>query len=653
MSKKSESKIPTFEKRFEGEPISQSEEIAKIKLTDDTMETVTQHLDKVWGERMSEIVVSQSGLNERVTSIERRIGRVEEEVARYGKQNERMMGSLREELLEAMSTLSHQLNSKPHQQPPPTPYHDVEDLMGSESIFSPPRLNSQRPKATVNAAAASNYARAPINAEEESREDASRDHFRIDRARATLTALPMRSGNRRVSFIARQIDETSSLASQVQYTKRQPEHSHIVLTTLSARGVYKWHDLVQEFQIKHKCKIDPIGGTLDETTRRDLAARTNNVHTEFSIMKLDLRDLTVLLMKQIAPTCRLDFQKTLDELTTLQLPQNYKPSLMTNFMWHKAMLQYVHDYRKAYEFLTETYDDDEFDAIVPPCDHKEGGLIKLFTSKIPYQYGSRVYTNTMASQKFTVIHEFLNKFQIILSEHHKLLKKLAEYRLHYGGTMYTSLYTMARNQGRTNERQISDRQVSQSTFRRGYHQSNDDRGELNFIGDESNLSQLIEEEQELEFFFSGLEDTVEDNPENRDAGYAATSAEQFDIDYDEDDIQYPEATDEGNAENGVDRSILNAFEDLKLKSTDNSQLGCYKKIFTGRCTMGPKCRFSHHPSALSKTRDAIIKKLATTRFDTSDQRPAENHKLKDVPVPQRTILQRSGQQYRAPERKTS
>lgn len=62
-------------------------------------------------------------------------------------------------------------------------------------------------------------------------------------------------------------------------------------------------------------------------------------------------------------------------------------------MYH-ALLAFRTDFISIYELLAE-----DNDRNIPVCKNKEGGLLKIFLDKIPFEYGKRTF-QSLATYKF-------------------------------------------------------------------------------------------------------------------------------------------------------------------------------------------------------------------------------------------------------------
>ena len=90
-------------------------------------------------------------------------------------------------------------------------------------------------------------------------------------------------------------------------------------------------------------------------------------------------------------------------------------------------------FRKVYEFLSQSYTEEMKEDLVPLCNTKEYGLIRLFCQKVPYEYATRIVAG-WKTQTFKELHDFLIEFDKALDKHYKSHRCVATDGLAFGGT---------------------------------------------------------------------------------------------------------------------------------------------------------------------------------------------------------------------------
>ena len=184
---------------------------------------------------------------------------------------------------------------------------------------------------------------------------------------------------------------------------KQPDFSHIYLKSLSIAAVHKFISQINQYLIAHRIKL-PATTLVDEKIRRRLVASDVKLN-EVAFYRLETEDLFARLRKEIRPFSKLDFQTKLQKNVNFEISSGYKPT-PTNFLpMYNALLAFRTDFLYVYELMAEDNADN-----VPECKNKEGGLIKIFLDKIPFEYGKRTFQLLSSDQKYSDIHVFLKAF---------------------------------------------------------------------------------------------------------------------------------------------------------------------------------------------------------------------------------------------------
>jgi hypothetical protein len=89
---------------------------------------------------------------------------------------------------------------------------------------------------------------------------------------------------------------------------------------------------------------------------------------------------------------------------------------------------------------------DDNEDCIPDCKNKEGGLIKIFIDKIPYEYGTRLMS-TMMDTKFGDLHAFLKSFYARVEEHKEQHNAYLRLCQSFGGTAWIAKKSAAKVSG--------------------------------------------------------------------------------------------------------------------------------------------------------------------------------------------------------------
>ena len=160
---------------------------------------------------------------------------------------------------------------------------------------------------------------------------------------------------------------------------------------------------ITEYQARYQVNL-PVATMVSDLVRDNLVSRNRTKLNHTSFYLISTEELSVYLRKAAQPTDVVTFQETLNKCIEFQIPHNYSPTPSGFDLLHTALLSYRSNFEKYYDFMAEGNT-----KVIPKCDNKPGGLINIFLSKIPFDYGNRMY-HAMTKQKFDDIDSFLDEF---------------------------------------------------------------------------------------------------------------------------------------------------------------------------------------------------------------------------------------------------
>ena len=471
---------------------------------------------------------------------------------------------------------------------------------------------------------------------------ADRNRDTTEEARRRLSELP----KKRKSFIIRGIQEAERAATdvgnEVRMTKVQPSYSHITLTQLKAQAVMQFYDEIIDFETGFQTSIFPVANLIIKPVRREIASRTENIHTEYSLLRLTLLPLMALLIKFTAPTSQLDFWENLSTIPKFPDLNGYRPSIINFVPWYRHMLSFIADFRRTFEFLSESYDADTEAELIPLCNNRENGIVKLFCSMVPYEYATKI-VNSWKTSTFANTHAFLSKFGKELQIHYANHLLLVKHRLHFGGTSYAALFSKQRNvqnDFKAKQKSSNGSYRFANSNQRYSHSQNVSPHRLHYMPIVTEQAILEELEDEL---VQGLDTTGNAHEDEflfhyEDTSYYQKDYQQVDDDEEIDQLSEYDAREQQKLLDEIDdaqqdSADLNALDNnFHRKSDTQERLGCFIMMITGRCPKGSACRFSHHPNALATARDAQIKKLASMKYGSASTGNTNNQAQFRPPV---------------------
>ena len=237
-----------------------------------------------------------------------------------------------------------------------------------------------------------------------------------------------RSDLRRQSILANRTRQASDLGVIPAKYAIQPEFKHIKLSRLRIKEVFEFTNQVIEYQTAHRTHL-PVPTLIDAKVRRHLIASNKSAYiSERQFYELNMEELFTRIRKEISPSSKLDFVTLLQANVSFQLPDRYKPT-PTHFnpMYH-ALLAFRTDFISIYELLAE-----DNDLNIPDCKNKEGGLLKIFLDKIPFEYGKRTF-QSLATDKFEDLYKFLTAFYKQVQSDEDFARNARQLNQKFGGT---------------------------------------------------------------------------------------------------------------------------------------------------------------------------------------------------------------------------
>ena len=378
--------------------------------------------------------------------------------------------------------------------------------------------------------------------------------------------------DRRKSIMERIAHNADHPRHQVQYTRQPPDYKHIRLTSLTIRNIFKFLDDVIEYQVAYGIPL-PITTLVDPSVRDLILARQRRL-TLTRFYELSTSEFTKILQKQVKPPGRLAFQENLNKTCSFELPHGYKPSSNNFRPFYDALLQYKNKFIRVYEILAT-----DNKRNIPEVNNKDGGLIKIFIDKIPFEYGARTF-KSLKPRKYKDIYEFLKKFFEKAQKHYELSRKTNIMTQHFGGTEYLS---------KSFEKpKIIKPQVQRAT---------------------RTLSNIV----------------FEDEPESSDHDQDETAYIDNQIDYMRRDLtEFDEEAEDLYLNNALNAFVPNSNaqhsnnkpEDRKPADSKQKEFprACFHLLFYGNCPKGNKCQHPHDHNSLNQAHRHYTKLLSDSKY---------------------------------------
>jgi hypothetical protein len=403
----------------------------------------------------------------------------------------------------------------------------------------------------------------------------------------------------------------------------RPPFDDIKLHDLILRNVLQFVKKAQKYTAKYKRQL-PIPQLVSNEVRTQLVSRFSRsglTHEKWNQLS-DIQAIA-LIQRFVQPMNWIGFWKYMDQNVYFNWPSSEKEVTEKQFpKFHIALLEYSEAFNFVYKFLAE-----DNEGNVPQVNKKDGGILKLFFSKIPTNFS----TNLFARFSKKVFDNWDSFFQ----EFHEHVQALDEQYRGYADNfqpMFSanlSAGTMVRPTVEAHTTSSKPREASREGSRdnsqdRHYtspraadarnaipvYGKADGRSNFNPVGNYRNRANLNALGRDSD---SELEDLLESAAVLRDSDLDDSPVVLPDQDSDSDDnvLHEPAAT----AASEI------AAIDSKAKSSvrfDYSKTPCTSTILEGVCKKSG-CTRSHSPALLRAGWLSIKTKLQNSKYAPSDQ----------------------------------
>ena len=228
--------------------------------------------------------------------------------------------------------------------------------------------------------------------------------------------------------------------------KTQPSTEHIMLHRLTPRALVVFGTTYVEYLTKHGISLSLVHQLARNVVKELLAHHPRLTLEEF--YSLDNARLLQYLQVHVRPRTSLEFMNVLERNVHFEYDGVHMPSVTYYDRFYAALLIFKEDFLKYYELMAEHNDDN-----VPPCNDKDGGLVKFYTNAIPFEYGRKLLVK-LKQTKFADIYVFLQLFYKIVENDFDLSTNARKCNEHFGGTAWRARafnYTPVNNNRNVNQ----------------------------------------------------------------------------------------------------------------------------------------------------------------------------------------------------------
>jgi hypothetical protein len=302
----------------------------------------------------------------------------------------------------------------------------------------------------------------------------------------------------------------------------------------------------------------------------------------------------------------LEFQQYLRKYTYFNLPYGYVPNSNDFRIFYDALQLYRNTFLRVYEIMVR---DNEYN--IPECNNEEGGIVRIFTEKIPFNYGKNVIYS-FSKKKFDNIYEFLKNFYKVVEAH-------------YAGYEKSRLCNQRHQGKRSRSDEVTPRPLA----------------------DEANNRPKISSTMKKPSL-------KEAHPIAR-IGKTNDEAVQKIVDSDKSLVNSSEpesAKIQMQCGESLEAADLKAIPEMseEPQTSASSQTGCFQMIFQGSCSFGSSCNNSHDPNALKKSHEQLTEPLANSACESSTllTQPTSTARIQPEPMAKMGVEPNSSEVFSSP-----
>jgi len=408
---------------------------------------------------------------------------------------------------------------------------------------------------------------------------------RQDAARRLSTAAMRPSENQDLmERIAQAVDNPRNV---IQMTQQQPSYEHIKLESVTVYSCVRFLYAIRQYTARHSVQLRPTS-LISEKARDEIISRNEEEGLdEANFHELDTLQLMRCLQRATRPSTKKDFQDYLERYVRFNLAPGYKFDI-TNFRpMFDALSQYKRDFLMYYDFMAR-----DNEANIPFCNAKEGGLIKIFISKLPQGYGEIKYS-TVSTQKFKHIHEFIDEFwkQVLVdSENSRSARSLS--KSFKQSTIPSETFQLPKD---TPKKQTSDYEKKKAVYesrKQSFGGIREERAE------DSDTSSVHEEED-----IKPLDHV--DEPQS----LKVPSETNSEIDVLEQELEQLQSLQQASFKKPAQ---FDKKPDKHGSSTKEKKAACFRTLTTGKCE-NDKCTYSHDEADLKEGFKLLMTQLDGNR----------------------------------------
>lgn len=215
----------------------------------------------------------------------------------------------------------------------------------------------------------------------------------------------------------------------VTYGMREP-YDHIRLNSRSPRAFFDFFEQIVRYERRTRSRLE--APTLLSDEMRDAVVALDPVkYGNLKFYDLTHDELYSALQSIFRPRSRLSFYKLMNQNVEFVFSGHFRPTPEYFEPFYSSLLAYKQMFIKYYDILALNNSEQN----IPLLTFKDWGLLKLFISKIPFEYGSRTLV-VLPATNWNSLHLFLRDFYGQVDNDKLSAEEARKLRESFGGTQY-------------------------------------------------------------------------------------------------------------------------------------------------------------------------------------------------------------------------
>ena len=394
----------------------------------------------------------------------------------------------------------------------------------------------------------------------------------------------------RKSVMKQLAEQTDNEKNRMVMYQQQPSFDHIKLVKLDIPSVVKFMEDLANYQSMYGIAL-PVPTLVSPKIREIIISRNYYLGINVSnFYLLKTVELLEYLQEAIKPTDKVMFQTAITRYVEFEIHPLYKPNSSYFKPMFEALLAYRTKFLNIFNFMAENNA-----ANVPRIDTKEGGAVKIFLSKIPFGYGSKLSSALVIPKKgWGTLESFLDEFYKVVQSHYKISQQSYALANHF------------------------DSKIGHEVFSGENHNANQ----------KYKNSMKVDKINNIEIF-DGYEKLLYDINDDGDVDLNDSGTIQYNTETNADVQQSNSANvkelDDNDAEVETDMLLQNTFNVAKNNVNSNTPQSnnkslppaCFQMLMYGECKRIDKCTYSHEMNVLDRACEVYMDLLRKKSYSAN------------------------------------